>query len=243
MWPVLFHIGDSPVYSYPLLMGVGWGMAYNLCVTWWLNYHHELKSLKIFTLLSFIVGWIGAKVFFLIFSTPDQVFYYAKEVNFWLGGGFVFYGGFVFVLAFALLYFRFNKKLSYSDLGLLVPGVTMGHGIGRIGCFLAGCCYGSETDSLIAVSFHGHERYPVQLIEASGLFILYFFSRNLLKRKMKVKAIYLYLIGYSFLRFGNEFLRGDEIRGLYSGLATSQWISLAIILITTSVFIMKRKRV
>ena len=119
----------------------------------------------------------------------------------------------------------------------------MGHGIGRIGCFLAGCCYGSETDSLIAVSFHGHERYPVQLIEASGLFILYFFSRNLLKRKMKVKAIYLYLIGYSFLRFGNEFLRGDEIRGLYSGLATSQWISLAIILITSSVFIMKRKRV
>ena len=217
-------------------MGIGWGMAYNLSTQQWQKLGLNTKSLQIFTSLSFLVGWIGAKVFFLIFSTPDQVLYYAKEVNFWLGGGFVFYGGFVFVLLFALLYFYKKKDLSIKDLGLLIPGITIGHAIGRIGCFLAGCCYGSETQSVFSIHSNGHDRYPVQLIEAIGLFVIYIISKKLLnKERGRERAALVYLIGYSLLRFFNEFLRGDEIRGLYSGFATSQWISLVILVITFSV--------
>lgn len=237
MRPILFYFGSNPLYSYPLLMGIGWGMAYNLSVSYWERFGHSLKTLQLFTILSFFVGWIGAKVFFLLFSTPYQVFYYAKELNFWLGGGFVFYGGFVFVLAFALLFFHFRKYLSWEDLGLLIPGLTVGHAIGRIGCFMAGCCYGSETDSVFSVHMDGSDRFPVQLIEAIGLMIIFFYSRKLLmKKEGKKKAIFLYLFGYSLLRFFNEFLRGDEIRGLYYGLATSQWLSIAIFVTAVIVY-------
>lgn len=241
MKPILFYLGSNPVYSYPLLMGIGWGMAYNLSVSYWERFGHSLKILQLFTFLSFLIGWIGAKVFFLIFSTPDQAFYYAKEFNFWLGGGFVFYGGFVFVLAFALLFFHFKKELNWYDLGLLVPGITVGHAIGRLGCFMAGCCYGRETGSIISIHVNGHDRYPVQLIEAVGLLIIFFISRKLLmKKEGKKQAIYLYLFGYSILRFFCEFLRGDEIRGVYYGLATSQWLSIVILVIAIGVFFRKK---
>ncbi len=222
-------------------MGIGWGMAYNLSIQQWQRFGLNTKSLQLFTFLSFLIGWVGAKVFFLIFSTPDQVLYYAKEVNFWLGGGFVFYGGFVFVLLFALLYFYKKKDLSISDLGLLIPGITIGHAIGRVGCFLAGCCYGSETQSAFSIHSNGHDRYPVQLIEAAGLFLIYVISKKLLdKERGRERAALVYLIGYSLLRFFNEFLRGDEIRGLYSGLATSQWISLVIIGVTLVIVMMRK---
>ena len=241
MMPILFHIGDSPVYSYPLLMGIGWGMAYNLSVEQWLKAGLRQSTLRIFVILSFLIGWIGAKVFFLIFSTPDKVFYYAKEVNFWLGGGFVFYGGFVFVALFGLLFFSLRKDLCIKDLGLLIPGICVGHAIGRVGCFLAGCCYGSETHSSFSVMVEGHSRYPVQLIESAGLMIIYLMTKKSLSKNKREVALYLYLISYSLLRFGNEFLRGDEIRGLYYGLATSQWISMAILTIAT-IFFLKGKR-
>lgn len=242
MKPILFYLGSNPIYSYPLLMGIGWGMAYNLSVSYWERFGHSIKTLQLFTFLSFLVGWIGAKVFFLIFSTPNKVFYYAKEMNFWLGGGFVFYGGFVFVLIFSLIFFHVRKDLHWDDLGLLIPGITVGHAIGRLGCLMAGCCYGSETHSIFSVHMNGYDRYPVQLIEASGLLLIFFCSRKLLRKKEgKKKAIFLYLFAYSILRFFNEFLRGDEIRGLYYGLATSQWISMVIFLMAIIVFI-KAKR-
>lgn len=244
MKPILFYLGDSPVYSYPLLMGIGWGMAYNLASMYWHKYSLSQSSLRIYTLISFIMGWIGAKVFFLIFSTPDQVLYYAKEVNFWLGGGFVFYGGLVFVAIFSFLFFKLRKDLEIKNLGLLIPGVTLGHAIGRLGCFLAGCCYGSETDSVFSIHSNGHDRFPVQLIESAGLLFLFFVSKRILNRKdAQARAIVVYLYGYATLRFFNEFLRGDEIRGLYFGLATSQWVSIFIILITSVVIAVNKKKI
>ncbi len=223
-------------------MGIGWGMAYNLSLENWRRAELNIKILQIFITLSFILGWIGAKVFFLVFSTPNQVFYYAKEMNFWLGGGFVFYGGFVFVALFALTFFYLRKDLSLRDLGLLIPGIAVGHAIGRLGCFLAGCCYGSETDSIFGVMVDQHNRYPVQLIEGLGLLGIGFLCAKALRNNKREEAIFIYLISYSTLRFINEFLRGDEIRGLYYGLATSQWISIVILAISLiSYFINFRK--
>lgn len=231
MRPILFEIFGQPIYSYPLLMGIGWGVGYNLSSLYWEEKGHSQKQLAWFFLLTFIAGWIGAKVFFLIFSAPDKVLYYGKELNFWFGGGFVFYGGFLFALLAALFFVLKSKNLSIDSLGLIVPGLTLGHAIGRFGCFLAGCCYGDICELPESLHFLHLERHPVQLYEVVGLFVLYIIHRRQIKKNINMNfVIATYLLGYGSLRFLNEFLRGDAIRGVYFGLSTSQWVSLFLLL-------------
>ena len=115
-----------------------------------------------------------------------------------------------------------------------MPSVALAQGFGRIGCLLAGCCYGKETDSIFSITFHESEFAPnnVPLIPTEiyssildfvhfGL-LLYIAGRK--KRDGQVAACY--LIFYSLGRFALEFLRGDLIRGNVGMLSTSQFISL-----------------
>src|SRR5690606_17222809 len=102
-----------------------------------------------------------------------------SNVSFWTGGGFVFYGGFLGALLFIFLMKQLDKKFSLQELWPMVPALVIGHGVGRIGCFLAGCCFGSETDLWWGVNLHDHYRHPTQLIEAVGLLLLgWFFLKS-----------------------------------------------------------------
>lgn len=230
MRPILFDFFGSPVYSYPLLMGLGWGIGYNIARAYWERANLEVGKLNIFFLMNFIVGWIGAKVFFLLFSASDRLIEYSQEINFWLGGGFVFYGGFVFSLIASSIFIYFDKSLDYKKIGLLTPAVAAGHAVGRVGCFLAGCCYGHQCDLPIAIRFSGQLRHPVQLYEIIGLVLLFYILRKVLKDiSASREALMIYLVGYSCLRFILEFFRGDAVRGIHAGLSTSQWVSVGLV--------------
>jgi phosphatidylglycerol:prolipoprotein diacylglycerol transferase len=240
--PILFDLFGSPVYSYPLLMGLGWGVGYNVARSYWEKNNLSVKELNIFFVLNFFMGWIGAKVFFLIFSAPNNIAEYSREVNFWLGGGFVFYGGLVFSLIASLLFLFFRKSISLSSLGLLTPAICIGHAIGRLGCFLAGCCYGDKCDLFFGVEFAGHSRHPVQLYETAGLLVLFFFLKKLLDQgNRKIESLIAYLCGYSTLRFTLEFFRGDGVRGHHHGLSTSQWVSIILVIFSLYLAFMKKK--
>ncbi len=233
MRPILFKIFGSPVYSYPLMMGMGWGVGYNVARSYWERDKLPVASLNRFFALNFLMAWIGAKVFFLIFSAPNRGLEYSKEINFWLGGGFVFYGGLVFCLVTSFGFLYFDKSITAKSLGLLTPAVCLGHAVGRIGCFLAGCCYGNQCDLPFVAAITGHPRHPVQLYEAMGLFALYFLLRKVLEKgDGHIRASITYLYGYSCLRFCLEFLRGDGVRGHHFGLSTSQWVSIILVLIS-----------
>lgn len=237
MKPILFHLFGEPVFSYPLLMGFGWGVGFNYSALLWKRQGLANKKLWQLFIGSFIFGWIGAKVFFLIFSAPDMALNYGREVNFWLGGGFVFYGGLVFAALFSLLFIRLNMNSKYELLGLITPGLAIGHAIGRVGCFLAGCCYGDHCDLPIGVLVKGISRHPVQLYEVAGLVLIFLILRKLVLKKELKESLLLYPIGYSLLRFALEFFRGDAIRGLYAGLSTSQWVSILIVLVSSIIFL------
>ncbi len=242
MRPILFHLFGEPVFSYPLLMGFGWGVGFNYSLGLWLKDGLQKSDLWKIFIGSFLFGWIGAKVFFLLFSAPDRALDYSVEVNFWLGGGFVFYGGLVFAALFALTYAFLVKSTKVSDLANILPGLSLGHALGRIGCLLAGCCYGNHCDLPIGIVFRGVKRHPVQLYEALALVILFFVLRELLKKRKKAQTLIAYLFGYSAIRFFLEFFRGDEIRGAYLNLSTSQWVSIVLILITLSVTVLTKTR-
>ncbi len=211
-------------------MGLAWGIGFYF--TRYLLEKHGLNSdaLPKLTAGVFLTAWIGAKLFFVAVSSAHPVYQYIYNNNFWLGGGFVFYGGLIFGLAFYFIYSLWLKKFPFHQSKYLVPGIAFGHAVGRIGCFFAGCCYGSECDLPWAVKMHGEWVHPVQLYESLGLFVIGFLALNWIKQKKdNLFIITRYLLIYSLLRFIVEYMRGDKIRGIYwSDLSTSQIISLAL---------------
>jgi phosphatidylglycerol---prolipoprotein diacylglyceryl transferase len=136
--------------------------------------------------------------------------------------GFTFYGG---MLAGTLFYVlaaarRLNGEQIWRTLNCAVIPLVIGHAIGRIGCFLAGCCHGTFIGDTGV-------RHPTQLYEAAGLIAIAGLL-SVQERRGGHLLVPLYLLAYAPLRFMLEFLRGDD-RGFWLVLSTSQWISLAMI--------------
>ena len=155
-------------------------------------------------------------------------------------GGSVFYGGAIGGFFFAIWYIKSYGVDPVKYFNALIVSVPLGHAIGRVGCFLAGCCYGHETDSIFGVVFpvgpaHLHESghvHPTQLYEVGFNLIIFAVLMYFFYKWKKHKAYIfpaMYLMMYSVARFINEFFRGDEYRGVLV-LSTSQWISIGMLI-------------
>ncbi len=189
---------------------------------------------------------VGAKLMYALTFLPkviknfDVFLDYPFQVLEMMFGGFVFYGGLIGVLLAVYLYAKHYKidPLQYAN--ILGPVIPFVHSLGRIGCFLAGCCYGKEHHGFLSVSFPYNKwveelnevpRYPVQLMESAAnmvLFIgLYIYAS---KKRKPGRVLGIYLICYTVIRFVMEFFRGDIVRGVFLfGISTSQIISLALL--------------
>ena len=119
----------------------------------------------------------------------------------------------------------------------MAPEVPLAHAFGRIGCFMAGCCYGLPCNSKFAVIFpkesvglSGVKLFPVQLLSSLGniiiFIILFIYSK---KDRSRGKVSGLYIILYGIGRFLVEFLRYDDVRGHFLYFSTSQWISILLV--------------
>ena len=146
MLPILYQSHDLILYSYPLLMGLGWGIAYQIYFALLEPSYPKIKAQILFWGI-FVSAWIGSKVLFYL-TTENLNQSLLMEASFWTGGGFVFYGGLISALIFVGLYKLLKFPISQQTLWSMLPALTIGHAIGRIGCLLAGCCFGKETDSL-----------------------------------------------------------------------------------------------
>jgi phosphatidylglycerol:prolipoprotein diacylglycerol transferase len=189
------------------------------------------------TFLLFVIAfgmYAGGHVLFFITQAKHwhllaeaESFEKFKEIFSALAGGSVFYGGLIGALLLGVLYLKIRKTPNevYMDNAALFAPVF--HGFARIGCFLSGCCYGVESG--FGFAMHGAVRFPVQLLESLCNFIIAAIIYIVLKKGLlRGKVFYLYLAIYAFVRFFDEFLRGDTIRGFIFGLSTSQFISIFI---------------
>ncbi len=164
------------------------------------------------------------------------------------GGGMVFYGGLIGAVTALEIYLRIahkeNKNLLMNLFAMCVP---LFHTFGRVGCFFGGCCYGIESDfgfvitnNILYPAVNGVRRLPVSLIEAMANFLLFIFLFIIFKKShSKISLLYVYMFFYSIIRFVLEFFRGDEIRGIFYGLSTSQWISI-MLFITSLIYFLNR---
>ncbi len=196
----------------------------------------------------FVGAFVGAKIL-LILVDPEAFF--RNPAGFIRSFG-VFFGGFLGAVA-ASIWFLARRRINVFDGGdLLAPSIALGHGIGRLGCFAAGCCYGAPSDGPLAVTFSDlHTRapigvalHPTQLIEAGVEFGLCLFLLWLApRRKFRGQLFFTWLGLYAVFRFAIEFLRGDPRGFVFDGLlSTSQFFGLLLLPAAVIALLVLRRR-
>ncbi|MBR3056960.1 MAG: prolipoprotein diacylglyceryl transferase [Clostridiales bacterium] len=237
---IYMHLFGLSIPSYGLMIVIG---AFLANVIGYFLVKKEKKDFDDFILVEaycILGGFIGAKLLYFIVSFNDiewNRFFEKEYLDMIMRSGFVFYGGLIGGIAAALLCGKLHKidiKWFFTHCIFLIPMI---HGFGRVGCFMAGCCYGIPYDGPLAVVFpedsmaiHGVKLFPVQIVEAVFLILI---SLIVLYVTVKIKSrftVETYLILYSILRFFLEHYRYDEARGKFLGISTSQWISIPLFL-------------
>jgi phosphatidylglycerol---prolipoprotein diacylglyceryl transferase len=244
--PRLFHLGNFSLPTYGLLVSIG------VLVGLWISVRNSEKqgidpdlawNLGILVVLC---GIVGAKVLYIVndwnnyAEQPGEIFSFAT-----LQAGGVFSGGLIGAAIAAGWYIRKHHLPALATWDAFAPGLALGHAIGRVGCFAAGCCYGKPTNHFWGVTFTnplanawtgtplGHALEPTQLFESAVELANFFILMWLFKRKKfdgQVLGAYLFLYGVA--RFFLEYLRDDPGRGsVFGGMMTgTQLIAIGLVL-------------
>jgi len=239
MHPVLIDFGSIKIYSYGFMIAVGvlLAVAY-LVIRGRKEVNLTFDQANNLFLILFAAAFIGGKVF-LFFEDPSRYAHNPKQL--FTGSGFVFYGSFLFAVPAMLWFFKRNKLPVYQMLDIMAVVTCLVHLFGRVGCFMAGCCYGKPTTGAFGVVFTdphcqarplGTPLYPTQLLEAGYIFVVMVFLLLLRARKeFHGQLFVLYLMLYAVGRFVLEYFRGDGSRGfvMEGYLSHSQFIALTLL--------------
>ena len=176
MYNDLFSIGGLTVHGYGLCIGIGIAAALLLIWRRAEERKFDVQSVNTLILLILAAGFAGAKLFFVFAHWSE---FRADPLGALGSEGFVVYGGIVCGLGAAYLYCRKGSLPFLRWVDCFIPCVALAQGFGRIGCFLAGCCFGKPTESFLGVTFPagsmapaGIPLWPVQLFSAAGDFLL-----------------------------------------------------------------------
>jgi phosphatidylglycerol:prolipoprotein diacylglycerol transferase len=253
--PYIYVFGlEVPMYGLMLAVGLTLGILVDL----YFAKRSTLDSLDVEQAMVYagVGAFLGAKILYLLTVLPDLIekadvlFSSFDYIFMLLSRGLVFYGGLIGGLSALIVFCKTQRIDVWEMFAAILPGVPLAHSIGRIGCFLAGCCYGVPADPPWGVFFKPGSAapaqvslFPIQLLEAALnmlLFIaLFIFAR---KRRKPGYVPAFYLIGYSVQRFILEFFRYDVQRGVYFGLSTSQWISAVLLAAAVLMIILPNRR-
>jgi phosphatidylglycerol---prolipoprotein diacylglyceryl transferase len=183
-----------------------------------------------------LAAMAGSRILFIIVNWDEYARDPASVFAIWKGG-LVFYGGFIGAVAVSVWYMRKHRMSFFPYADAIIPSVAIGHAIGRLGCFAAGCCWGAACDPHLpwAARFppeslayqsqlasrlipQGALRsipiHPTQLYEALGeLCIFVALTLWASRKRFHGELLALYLILYAPLRATIETMRGDEERG------------------------------
>jgi phosphatidylglycerol---prolipoprotein diacylglyceryl transferase len=243
MHPILFNVGDWPVYSYGVLLAAAYLIGLQLGVMRARKAGVDPARVMDLGIYLIIAALVGAK---LMLIAVDWNYFKSqpRELLSLVRAGGVFYGGLIAAVAVGLWLVRRYKLPVWTTADLMAPGIALGHVVGRFGCLLAGCCYGRPTDVPWAITFTdplaaqnvgtplGIPLHPTQLYDAGAeliiLAVLLFTERK--GRPFAGRTFWLYLLLYGISRFIIEFYRGDPNRGtVMAGLSTSQFVSLLLV--------------
>jgi phosphatidylglycerol:prolipoprotein diacylglycerol transferase len=247
VFPRLFQSGHFAIPTYGVLVALG------VLIGLWISVRNSAKQgIKAenawdFGIAVVLAGIMGSKLLYVILDWQTglslgenlrQIF----SLDTLQSGG-VFSGGLIAAFAVAAWFLRKHRMPALATCDAFAPGLAMGHAIGRLGCFAAGCCYGKPTDHFWGITFKNLlptpladalvPREPTQLFESAVELGIFFLLTWMFKRKKFDGQIFgAYLFLYGVARFFLEFLRDDPGRGSVFGgvLSGTQLIAIGLVL-------------
>lgn len=242
----IFTIGKLTIHGYGLMIGIG-----ILCCVFLACRRAPKKGLSAdyimdIAIYGIIAGFLGAKLLYIVIEFKSFI---QNPLELLGSNGFVVYGGIIAGVLAAMVYCRIKNIVFMDYFDLAAPSIALAQGFGRIGCFLAGCCYGRETESFLGVVFPensmapaGVKVLPTQLFSSAGDFIIMVLLLVYSSKPRKTgETGTLYITLYAVGRFLIEFLRNDDRGGLWI-LSTSQWISLVMLILAVVLTVRIRKK-
>lgn len=247
-----FNIFGRLISGYSLMILCGLVLINVLAALLMKKYKLNIYDFIIMEAYILLGAMLGAKLLYLWVSRGMIDWSRMTEPAYFtaiMTGGFVFYGGLIGAAITGFLGCKLHKIDFMAYMRRFIFLVPLAHGFGRLGCFMAGCCYGMPYDGVFAVEFPvnsaapaGVSLFPVQLFEAILLWTLAAVIYFILRKKEGNGGIVLYIAGYSVIRFITEFLRYDADRGKWLWFSTSQWISIFLVLVLAAVVIWRKVR-
>ncbi len=251
MRPVLFEFAGLRVFGYGAAIAVGGMIAAR--ILWLRRSKAGLSDDLFWAFLNglLIAGFAGGHLLYLLeYARPGTEAF--RRAVFSLSGGYSVFGGFIAVIAFVAVFARW-KKISFLRLADNVFWcAAFWHVWGRLGCFLAGCCYGTPTDFPLAVTFRdaralmpsgllGVPLHPTQLYEMAGDVVIAGMLWGVLRstdagRWAPGLVAAGYLAAYGSLRFAVEFVRGDTLP-LIGFLSAGQALSLTMLAVSGAILV------
>lgn len=244
MHPILFTIAGKPFYTYGFLAMLGflaaiatWAFLSRRRPGWPAGLSSDLGALLL------LAGILGARLAYVLANLPDFIANPAEIVRI-DHGGLIFYGGLLLASLALVLFARIRRLPLWALADFAIPGLAVGHALGRIGCYCFGCCYGCPARAIpslgvvypltsdVGAAHPGIPLYPVQLAEAAALLLLWLllvalYLRPAPRRRPGV-LFAIYLLLYPPVRFALEFLRGDPRQPAFAGLDVAQLLSLLL---------------
>jgi phosphatidylglycerol:prolipoprotein diacylglycerol transferase len=255
MHPILFDFDGLTIYSYGILLAAAYllGLQFALVRARARGLNPQrVMDLGIWIIVSAL---IGAKLLLLIVdfrqftSSPRELLGLARS------GG-VFYGGLIAAVVVALWYLRRHELPLWTTTDVFAPGIALGHIVGRLGCLMAGCCFGRPTSVPWAITFRdpaaaanvgtplGIPLHPTQLYDAvaEALILIVLLALERRGRSFAGRTFWSYMLLYGVSRFFIEFYRGDSRGLVFDTLSTSQFVSVILVpLAMTMLFVLSRR--
>jgi len=240
MHPILFDLGPITFYSYGVLLAAAYLVGLKLALI--RSRGRGLDQQRVMDLGIWIIvsALAGAKLLLLVVDYRQYSANPRELVNLLRSGG-VFYGGLIAGVGVALWYMHRHRMPLWTTTDVFAPGIALGHVVGRLGCLMAGCCFGKPTSVPWAITFHnsaatpnvplGVPLHPTQLYEAGAeaviLCLLLALERR--GRDFAGRTFWTYMLLYGVSRFAIEFYRGDSRGMVFDAISTSQFVSMIVI--------------
>jgi phosphatidylglycerol---prolipoprotein diacylglyceryl transferase len=247
MLPKLFSFGDFFLPTYGVLVATGFFVALQVVIRQSKRAGLDPEKATNLAIYCALAGLAGAKLLMFVFDFrlyaqhPEEIFSMGT-----LQAAGVFQGGLILAAGFAFWYMKRNRMPPLETADAFAPGIAIGHAIGRLGCFAAGCCWGTECTRPWAITFHNPDAYrlvgvplnrplhPAQLYEVFTELVLFSFllwRSNRMPSPRPGEILGLYLVFSSISRFAIEFFRAHQQALPFGGpFSLTQWIALGVLL-------------
>ncbi len=236
-YPVILDLGFIRIYSWGLMVAIAFFVGILIAAKE--AERKNIKKSKIYDVATYIIigAIIGSRIGHILFN-PEIINTFLDLFKIWQGG-MSFQGGFIGGLLFSIFYIKKHKLNFWEIADTITPSIPLAQAIGRIGCFLRGCCYGIPTTLPWGIQYLGEIRHPTQIYSSIFLLGIFFFISKQKNKKRFHGSLFLTYIGiYSIFRFFIEFIRAEPKTILF---LTAAQITSAILLFASIILFIKLK--